>query len=149
MLMIMLAAGVQDPDQLILQKQNFLAQLQGKDEQLVVNKKKLVRAQRKKYATQQVGGDWWTAGHVTTVITSDWCRTSSGRCGGRRSWRWPSTRRRRPSWTWRRRSRPADCPKNLQTVIFRTSATRRSHTTSSDWVDFHGFKEKPQTDGSK
>ena len=55
------SAGVQDPDQLILQKQNFLAQLQGKDEQLVVNKKKLVRAQRKKYATQQVGGDWWTA----------------------------------------------------------------------------------------
>ena len=58
---MMMMTGVQDPDQLILQKQNFLAQLQGKDEQLVVNKKKLVRAQRKKYATQQVGGDWWTA----------------------------------------------------------------------------------------
>ena len=43
----------QDPDQLMLQKQNFLLQLQGKDDQLVLNKKKLVRAQRKKYATQQ------------------------------------------------------------------------------------------------
>ena len=43
----------QDPDQLLLQKQNFLLQLQDKDDQLVLNKKKLVRAQRKKYATQQ------------------------------------------------------------------------------------------------
>ena len=42
-----------DPDQLQLQKQNYLLQLQGKDDQLVINKKKLVKAQRKKYATQQ------------------------------------------------------------------------------------------------
>ena len=47
---------------------------------------------------------------------------------------------------WRRRSRPAPCPKNLQPAISRTStSTRRSHTTSSDWVDFHGFKEKPES----
>ena len=45
--------GDQDPDQLILQKQNFLKQLQTKDDMLVLNKKKLVTAQRKKYATQQ------------------------------------------------------------------------------------------------
>ena len=45
--------GDLDPDQLILQKQNFLLQLQGKDDQLVINKKKLVKAQRNKYATQQ------------------------------------------------------------------------------------------------
>ena len=35
--------GDQDPDQLLLQKQNYLQQLQGKDDQLVINKKKLVR----------------------------------------------------------------------------------------------------------
>ena len=45
--------GDHDPDQLQLQKQNFLKQLQAKDEELVMNKKKLVTAQRKKYATQQ------------------------------------------------------------------------------------------------
>lgn len=45
--------GDQDPDQLILQKQTYLKQLQMKDDLLVVNKKKLVKAQRKKYATQQ------------------------------------------------------------------------------------------------
>ena len=45
--------GDQDPDQLILQKQTYLKQLQMKDDMLVVNKKKLVKAQRKKYATQQ------------------------------------------------------------------------------------------------
>ena len=43
----------QDPDQLLLQKQTYLQQLQIKDDMLVVNKKKLVRAQRKKFATQQ------------------------------------------------------------------------------------------------
>ena len=45
--------GDLDPDQLLLQKQNYLLQLQGKDDQLVINKKKLVKAQRNKYATQQ------------------------------------------------------------------------------------------------
>ena len=29
---------------------------------------------------QQVSWDWWTAGHVTTVLTSDWCSTAS--CSG-------------------------------------------------------------------
>ena len=37
-----------DPDQLLLQKQNYLLQLQGKDDQLVVNKKKLVREENVK-----------------------------------------------------------------------------------------------------
>ena len=45
--------GDQDPEQLFLQKTNFLRQLQEKDTQLVENKKKLVTAQRKKYSTQQ------------------------------------------------------------------------------------------------
>ena len=45
--------GDQDPEQLFLQKTNFLRQLQEKDHQLVENKKKLVTAQRKKYSTQQ------------------------------------------------------------------------------------------------
>ena len=37
-------------------------------------------------AADQVGCDWWRAGHVTTVLTSDWTRRPPW------PWTWPATR---------------------------------------------------------
>ena len=40
-----------------------------------------LKTRRYSKLSKQVSCDWWTAGHVTTVITSDWSRRG-----------WPSTR---------------------------------------------------------